>query len=207
MPDSPSLLVAILAAGASRRLGRPKQLVELSDGEPLIRRQCRVAIEADVGPVLAVLGCEADACVAALGGLPMMIRMNAEWEEGLASSVRVAAQAARDATAAGLLILHGDQYRVSADDLRSLHAAWERAGESKGCRARDADYAGPPVILPAECLRGASKLDGEEGARGILAALGPDGVIDVPMPNARFDLDRPEQLEDLARVTRARPAS
>src|SRR5687768_1508691 len=123
MPDCP-LVVAILAAGASRRLGQAKQLVELPGGEPLLRRQCRVALDADVGPVVVVLGCHADACAAAVTALPVTIRVNVGWEEGLASSIRHAARAATDASAAALLIVHGDQYRVTAGDLRLVNAVW-----------------------------------------------------------------------------------
>jgi len=42
---SPELLVVVLAAGASRRLGTSKQLFP-TDGEPLLRRQCRCALRA-----------------------------------------------------------------------------------------------------------------------------------------------------------------
>jgi CTP:molybdopterin cytidylyltransferase MocA len=194
MPDHPAVLVAVLAAGASRRLGRPKQLVELPSGEVLLRRQCRIALDADVGNVVVVLGCKAEECAAGIADRPVTTLINAAWEEGLASSIRVAARAAMDARAAGLLVLHGDQYRVTAGDLRALHNAWQATGGGRAVRARNAEYAGPPVVLPAACLPAALTLEGEEGARRVLESLGPDGVLDVSMPNAAFDLDLPEQL-------------
>ena len=52
---SDHLLISILAAGNSRRLGQPKHLVRLS-GEPLIRRQSRIAVEAKCGDVVVILG-------------------------------------------------------------------------------------------------------------------------------------------------------
>src|SRR5258708_35726162 len=55
---SPDLLVVILAAGASRRLGRAKQLVSIG-GEPLLRRQGRCALRARGGRVVVILGCDA----------------------------------------------------------------------------------------------------------------------------------------------------
>src|SRR5688572_11535363 len=131
MSDRLPIVVAVLAAGASRRLGRLKQLVKLPDGEALIRRQCRVALDGAVGPVMVVLGCRAEACAAALDGMGVATRVNSKWEEGLASSIRCAVRAALDGGAAGLLILHGDQYRVTSEDLRSLCAAWQQRGETK----------------------------------------------------------------------------
>ncbi|HKD35269.1 MAG TPA: NTP transferase domain-containing protein, partial [Pirellulales bacterium] len=87
------LLVAILAAGASRRLGQPKQLIELR-GEPLLRRQCRMTIEADIGPVAVVLGSHANGCAATIADLPVARHINENWQEGLGASIREAARAA-----------------------------------------------------------------------------------------------------------------
>lgn len=194
MPER--LLVAILAAGASRRLGRPKQLVNVG-GEPLLRRQCRVAIESGVGPVAAVLGCHADACAETIADLPVAVRVNEQWEEGLGSSLREAVRAAVEGEAVGLLVLHADQYRITAADLRVLHAAWAASGETTACRARHGDYAGPPAILPAACFAELLKLRGDAGARRVLSTLGADSLVDVPMPTATHDLDLPEQLPAL----------
>src|SRR5436189_3262943 len=105
---SSELLVAILAAGASRRLGQPKQLV-LIDGEPMLRRQCRVALQARVGSVMAILGCHVERCSATIADLGVLTRVNEQWNEGLGSSLRTAAGAAIEMQAAGLLVLHGDQ--------------------------------------------------------------------------------------------------
>ena len=58
----------VLAAGASRRMGRNKMLLEL-EGEPLVRRAARRALEAGLTPVVVVLGHEADRARAALAGL------------------------------------------------------------------------------------------------------------------------------------------
>ncbi|MCG5440355.1 NTP transferase domain-containing protein, partial [Micromonospora foliorum] len=49
----------LLAAGAGRRFGRPKALVEL-DGEPLVRRAIRLLGDGGCAPVHVVLGAGAD---------------------------------------------------------------------------------------------------------------------------------------------------
>jgi CTP:molybdopterin cytidylyltransferase MocA len=200
---TPKLLVAILAGGASRRLGRPKQLVEI-DGEPLIRRQCRVAMESNVGEVVVIVGCHARECAtaaaaAALGAWPApAVRVNEHWEEGLASSIREAVRAAIDAGAPGLMLVHGDQFALTSADLRALQAAWLGAGGAKACRSWHEDYLGPPVILPARCFDAAMRLRGDDGARDVLRALGPDETIQVHVPSAVHDLDEPAQLDQLA---------
>ncbi len=191
------LVIAVLAAGASRRLGQPKQLVSI-DGEPLLRRQCRVALEANLGHVVAILGCEADRCAQALAGLPITVRVNADWEAGLASSIRSAAEMAALSASSALLLLHGDQHRVTPQDLQRLHGAWAANG-SRACRARHQSYAGPPVILPVSMFAAISALEGDQGARALLEQCSDDELLEVAMPNAVDDLDLPAQLPDLNR--------
>lgn len=191
MPDE-QLVVAILAAGASRRLGQPKQLV-LIDGEPLLRRQCQTSLAADIGPVVAILGCHAGACARAIADLPVEVRINPDWHEGLSASVRQAVRAARDRRAGGLLLLHGDQYRITPADLRALDSAW-RGSPVSACVSRCGAYTGPPAILPAACYEGALALAGDRGARTVLYDPSRPAPVEIDNPHAPFDLDHPHQL-------------
>ena len=74
----------ILAAGASTRLGQPKQLVMLA-GKPLLERAARTAREAGCDPVIVVLGSSAEAILAScrLDGCTTLT--NKDWVEGMAS--------------------------------------------------------------------------------------------------------------------------
>jgi len=171
------LFVTVLAAGASRRLGRPKQLVKLN-GESLLRRQCRVALEANIGPVAAILGCHANDCAAEIADLDVSTQLNAEWKEGIASSIRVATAAAMDHGADGILIFHCDQYQITSRDLQTLHAAWIAAGISCAARSIHESYTGPPVILPSCVFPNLLALRGDEGARRVFSQLGSRAGID-----------------------------
>jgi len=185
------LLVAVLAAGASRRLGRAKQQV-LVGGEPLLRRQCRCALAADVGEVIVVVGCDATRHRALVADLPVEVVDNEEWTEGLASTLRVAARAAHRRRAA-LLVLPCDQYRIIPDDLRELHGRW-RADPSTPWMTTWDGFAGPPAILPVEYYKRVRQLHGDVGARSLLC--GPDAprAGTVVNPRAAFDLDSPADL-------------
>jgi molybdenum cofactor cytidylyltransferase len=189
MPEK--LLIAILAAGASRRLGQPKQLVGI-DGKPLLRRQCEVALDADIGPVAAILGCDADVFRGVIQDLPVAVHINFDWVDGLGSSIACAARAA----GAGLLILHGDQFSITSADLRNLYDVW-LADRAKAVRSRAGSYLGPPVIFPASALSELRNLTGDDGAKAVMRKLGPANVIDVDISSAADDLDTPEQLAKL----------
>ena len=78
----------ILGAGASTRMGVPKQLLQFG-GEPMLRRAARVALKADCRPVVVVTGANAVASKQALRGLDVREVENEQWKSGMSSSVRV----------------------------------------------------------------------------------------------------------------------
>src|SRR6266567_5730824 len=95
-----SVAALVMAAGASTRLGSPKQLVMLGS-ETLLERAVRVAREAGCSPVVVVVGAHHVQVLGSnvLGDAVPVI--NDEWEEGMASSIRLGVRAlefaARDA--------------------------------------------------------------------------------------------------------------
>ena len=188
---SPDLLVVILAAGASRRLGSAKQMVSIG-GETLLRRQCRCALDADLGPVLVVLGHDADRHKRVVADLPLDVRVNDEWQEGIAATLRLAVGVAIIRRAA-LLVLPCDQYRIAQNDLRALRDTW-RLAPTVACVSRWGDYAGPPAILPIAYHEQALLLGGDTGARALLYGQGRPRPAEVVNPRAPYDLDSPRDL-------------
>jgi len=182
------VVVAVLAAGASRRLGRPKQLLRVA-GEPQLRRQCRCALDAAVGDVVVILGSNADQHRRVISDLPVDVCVNEEWTEGLAATLRRAIGAAQQRRAA-LLVLPCDQYRIVPEDLRALSERW-RLVPAKACVSRAGCYAGPPAILPIEYHHDVLRLRGDVGARSILFAS-ERPPAELVNPRAAFDLDSPE---------------
>ncbi len=82
-----SIAGVVLAAGTSSRMGRNKLLLELA-GQSVLRRAVLTAIDAGLDPVLVVLGHESERARAELAGLPCQVVLNAEYQEGIHSSLR-----------------------------------------------------------------------------------------------------------------------
>jgi molybdenum cofactor cytidylyltransferase len=195
MAECADCLVAVLAAGGSSRMGEPKQLLRI-DGESLIRRAARIATEARVGPVIVVLGAEADRIRGEIEDLPIRIVLNAGWQEGLASSLRAAVEAAVRAQSAarGLLVLPADQPRLTAEHLRALDAA-QRAGGAGVVASDYGDHRGPPALFAASQYAALRALCGDAGARDLLRG---DAVLTVAAPpGSGLDLDRPSDVDRL----------
>lgn len=76
----------LLAAGGSRRLGKPKQLL-MHEGETLLRRAARTALASVCHPMVAVLGAHFETLRAQVQGLPVETVVNDAWPDGIASAV------------------------------------------------------------------------------------------------------------------------
>src|SRR6516162_5729101 len=108
----------ILAAGASRRLGQPKQLLRLdpANAETLIERAVRIAREASLAPVIVVLGANHDQILSATTLTNTTTVLNPDWPEGIASSIRLGLHTVHQLApnAPGLLLVACDQPAVTA---------------------------------------------------------------------------------------------
>jgi CTP:molybdopterin cytidylyltransferase MocA len=184
---------AILAAGASRRLGRPKQLLNVASDQPLIRHIASIALSSRADAVAVVLGAHAGAIAAALAGLPAveLIRI-ADWPEGMSASVRAAATWAAAQGWGALLLAVSDQARLTARHLDDLIDASEQG------RLLAASYyggvRGVPAVIPGAHYGALQRLTGDQGARALLRS-GQHPVVEIGWDAGLEDLD---EVGDLA---------
>lgn len=183
----------LLAAGGSRRLGQPKQLVCI-DGLPLIRRLAMAALATAPCELLVVLGAEVQRCSEALAGLPVRIVVAADWAEGMGASL---AAGVRAAPPTGLLVLGVDQPALDAAHLQALVECW-RADPGQPVASGYAGVIGTPAVLPAAWREELLQARGDQGARERLRACAGCRVVEAP--GLAFDIDHPG---DLARVSAA----
>ena len=184
--------VVILAAGGSRRLGRPKQLVEI-EGQSLVRRAAEAALSAGSGSVHVVVGAEIAGVRTELEGLPVELVVNEQWKEGVASSIRAAIDAIerREHPVETLILMLCDQPGVSGDVLRRLLEAY-RMTRAPVVASRYPEGPGVPALFHAELFPALKTLDGDVGARQLIRYLDRD-VVTIPfaMPD---DVDTPGDL-------------
>lgn len=185
-----SLHVLVLAAGASKRLGQPKQLVRLG-GRPALHIVVTNAVALAGNAVTVVVGANAREMTHLLAHSPASVIVNRSWEEGMASSLRFGLASLPPGCDA-VLVLLGDQVGVTADDLKRLASAW-KGEESLIAAAVYDQHVGVPAIFPRLCFSELAELRGDHGARAVLER-NSYRLVRVPMSNAAIDLDTPEDL-------------
>ena len=192
MTDPRAIGIVLLAAGGAVRYGSPKQLL-LVDGEPLVRRMAREALR--VSPrVAVVIGAYKDDVEAALDGLPLDAAFHAGWPSGMGGSLAFGLGRLRERhpELAAVMVCLCDQPALGATQLQALASA------ASADRIVAADYgdgvAGVPCLFPSRFFHELELLHGPEGARSLLA-LHADHVHALPMPEARIDIDTPDDYE------------
>src|ERR1035437_6793844 len=80
--------IIILAAGSSGRLGSPKQNL-IYKGQTLLQGAIETAVASACEPVIIVLGANENVIRQSIEGSNATIVYNADWQEGMASSIRV----------------------------------------------------------------------------------------------------------------------
>ena len=187
----------ILAAGASRRLGQPKQLVGFA-GEALLERALRLAKESGAAPVLAVLGANFAPICASIpfdGAIPVL---NDKWEQGMSTSIHAGLNEAevRAPRASGALLMPCDQPRLSARHLRALLTAFEAQPAPSIIASAYAGIQGIPAVFPRSSFGALRSLHGDTGARALLAKS-QCPVIALSFEGGELDIDLPSDLAQL----------
>ncbi|TBC86570.1 nucleotidyltransferase family protein [Rhizobium leguminosarum] len=191
-----SIAIVILAAGKASRMGeggKHKLLAEF-DGVPLVRRSALTALGADAASVIVVTGHRKSEIEAALDGLALTFVDNPDYASGMASSL-IAGFSSRDADSAeGILVMLADMPGISTTHLDALISAFRNAGGEAVVRAVSQGKPGNPVILPHSLNQAVLRLEGDVGARDIIATSGLP-VLDVDVGDAALlDVDTPDEV-------------
>jgi CTP:molybdopterin cytidylyltransferase MocA len=174
----------ILAAGASRRLGTPKQIVVL-DGETLLDRSIRIASEAGCCPIVVVLGAHETLIRSRCNLHGVQLVSNPRWDEGLGTSLAKGAAKFHDVD--GIVVMTCDMPAVSANHLQEL--------VSSGLVTSVSWYAGQqgtPAYFPKNLLHELRESRGDTGAKKMLSS-----ARRIELVGGDLDIDTPEDLAHL----------
>lgn len=184
----------LLAAGASTRMGRPKQLLPYR-GRTLLRHAAETAVASGCAPLVLVTGALHEELLTEVAGLPIQAVHNPEWATGMASSIRAGLVALGDARPAAVLIMLSDQPLVTPELLRELITRQQQT-QAPIVAAAYGDALGVPAVFAPAMWPELLRLQGQQGAGRLIARLGA-AAGRVLFPAGLLDVDTPEQYAAL----------
>jgi molybdenum cofactor cytidylyltransferase len=194
----------VLAAGESRRMGRPKQLLPFGEGT-ILERVVDTLLTAGVGEVVVVLGHLADSVRATLGDRPVRTVVNESYRQGMLSSVKCGVSAIGVGYDAVLFAL-GDQPHIEYTVVSEVMRAY-RTGQAGIVIPRYGVKKGHPIIINLHKYREAIvNLPEDMGLNALMQEHADDvRLIDVATDDIIRDIDVPDDYtRELARFTERR---
>ncbi len=188
----------VLAAGISRRMGTPKQLL-MYKGRPLLRHVVENLLQSRVDEIMVVLGYQGTEVAEVLNGLPVRIIINQDYTCGQSTSVKSGLTALHpaDSDRLGVLFVLGDQPLVKPETINLLIDHYRQHGGIiapyyQGVR-------GNPVLFDQKFFSEFQVLTGDAGAREIISRHPEDlWKVEVPDKGVLQDIDT---LEDYRKLT------
>jgi molybdenum cofactor cytidylyltransferase len=200
--NSAGVGAVILAAGASSRMGSPKQTLQFR-GESLLKRAALAALGAGCRPVIVVTGANAELSRRELDGLDVQEVLNTGWETGMASSIRAGVEglvsANPDATAAVLLLC--DQPHVTADIISGLIAAHRATGSHLVASSYGESF-GVPALFSRTLFVELTRLEGLSGAKQVIKRHASHAHF-LSFQHGEVDVDTPDDFSRLIECERA----
>jgi molybdenum cofactor cytidylyltransferase len=186
----------ILAAGASSRMGRPKQLLRIGD-RCLLQHVVDAALGSRLDEIILVLGDRAEEIRAGItlpANRPVRIVLNSDYAEGQSTSLRVGLQSVASRAEAAAILL-GDQPHVTSQLIDRMVATFLATDRPIVRPLYAGGIPGHPVVLARRIWPEVARLHGDQGARALLR-VHPDWLLEVPAEGEPpIDLDTPDDYQ------------
>ena len=188
------IAAVVLSAGRSTRMGGPNKLLAEIGSRPLIRIAVEEALASRADPVIVVVGHQRREIEKVLAGLPARIVYNANFADGLGTSLK-AGIAAVPAEADGAVVCLGDMPQVDASLIDRLIGAFDPDRGALVIVPTFEGKRGNPVLWSRRFFPDLMAIEGDIGARHLIGRYG-EAVLELPMEGkgALTDIDTPEAL-------------
>jgi CTP:molybdopterin cytidylyltransferase MocA len=188
----------LLAGGAGRRFGPAGKQLAALQGRPLLQWAVDAACASALDDVVVVLGARADAIRGAIAFGRARVVVAADWDEGMAASLRAGVRAAADGGSEWAVVLLGDAPRTRPAAIDAVVAAAGAAGEGvDAIRPRVAGRPAHPVALRRTLFPAVAALRGDVGARAILTDPARILDLDATAFGDPGDVDTEAELREL----------
>jgi molybdenum cofactor cytidylyltransferase len=193
--SAPRIAAVVLAAGLSSRMGSNKLLSDLN-GQTLIQHTIDRLSKAAIDEIIVVTGHQAAQIQAALENNRVRFVYNANYAQGLSTSVRVGVAAAQEFDAA--LVCLGDMPLIEAADLNRMIAAFNETEGRTLVAPVLGRKLGNPVLWGQEHFVDLMALTGDRGARSLVEAR-RDQIVEIAVTHdgILLDADTPEALAEI----------
>lgn len=190
--------IIILAAGQSKRLGQPKQLLSLGQ-KTLLQHTIDSALELQF-PVFVVLGANETNIRQSLQHENIHIVINEEWEEGMASSIRkgISALTQDYLQTDGIIILVCDQPFIESSILEILIKE-QKNNDVRAIACTYSDKLGTPALFHKSLFMELMELKGDIGARQILKKH-KEEIASIEFKNGKWDIDTLEDFMEILKI-------
>jgi molybdenum cofactor cytidylyltransferase len=187
--------IIILAAGASSRMGRSKQLLEI-EGEALLCRCAKIALAVNPNNVVVILGANEKPHREVLEKLPVKLVSNYYWKTGMGSSIKTGLnyllQSGAELDAVILMVC--DQPALTSEHLLRLIQKYEEKQGSIIASAYD-NSSGVPALFGRSFFSNLLLLGDDQGAKKIIQQF-PRQVETVEFSKGSIDLDTEEDYQN-----------
>lgn len=186
--DAATIGMLILAAGASTRLGKPKQLLQYQ-GQSFLRHTAKVGLASGCQPIIVVLGAQAEQLRSEVHDLPVTLVENPDWASGISASIRVGLEALQDQgqMLEAAIVTLCDQPFISALLISQLVDCYWGTGKCI-IASQYGETIGVPALFDLTLFPDLMLLKGDTGAKSLIQQLMPE-VTAVAFPNGAINID------------------
>ncbi len=196
---NPNVGIVILAAGASTRMGTPKQLLRYQE-RSLLRHTIEVAIASVCRPIV-VLGANAQLIRSDISQLSIQIVENLQWNKGMSSSIEVGIQELKTSFPEldAVIVTLCDQPFISTEIINQLALAYHSTNQPI-IACEYGKILGVPALFSDRLFSELMTLIGGEGAKQIIKKHSQE-VFSISFPEGATDIDTPKEYADLLIMT------